>query len=191
MAATLIYLHGFNSSPHSRKACQLGDYLAAERPDIRYRVPQLPSTPAAAWARVEQSLAEAGSGPIGLVGSSLGGFFATGVALRHGVPAVVVNPAVRPQALLAGLLGAQHNPYTGEHYRLEPRHLSELQALDDAPPDASARLWLLQQSGDEVLDYRQALAHYRFARVSLELGGNHAFNGFERYCAQIVRFLEL
>ena len=119
MAPTLVYLHGFNSSPDSRKARQLGEYLARQRPDIRYVVPQLPSTPAAAWARVEQTLAEVEPGPVGLVGSSLGGFFATRAAVRHALPAVVVNPAVRPHELLAGLLGEQHNPFTGEHYRLE------------------------------------------------------------------------
>ncbi|MNR10906.1 esterase YqiA [compost metagenome] len=97
---------------------------------------------------------------------------------------------MRPHELLCDYLGHQVNPYTDERYELLPSHMDELRALA-VPVSAPERLWILQQQEDEVLDYRKALREYEFARLSLECGGNHAFVGFERYPAQIVRFLGL
>jgi predicted esterase YcpF (UPF0227 family) len=108
----------------------------------------------------------------------------------YGCRAALINPAVRPHELLCDYLGPQTNPYTDERYELLPAHMDELKALA-VPVTAPERLWILQQQEDEVLDYRKALTEYRFARLSLECGGNHAFTGFERYPAQIIRFLGL
>jgi uncharacterized protein len=191
MSPTLIYLHGFNSTPNSVKAQQMTQYLAKSLPDIQVCVPKLPNTPAATWLVLQETLAELGDGPIGLVGSSMGGFWATKVAETYGHPAVVVNPAVYPHVLLQQLLGPQRNPYTSEEYELEPHHVKELRAVGIPTLQHPERIWLLQQQGDEVLDYRHALQFYHFARTTVEQGGNHAFTGFDRYCAQIVRFLQL
>ena len=192
--STLLYLHGFNSSPQSMKAQQMQDYLQQKRPDINFICPQLASTPAAAWAQIsdicEGVAAEQGS-HFGVAGSSLGGFLATRVAEVYGVRAVVINPAVNPQILLQDYLGEQLNPYTEQRYLLTEPHMSELSALRVAEPTCMARIWLLQQQGDEVLDYREALDYYRFARVCIQKGGDHSFIGFDHYCAQIIRFLQI
>lgn len=187
---TLIYLHGFQSSGGSAKAGVLGDYLALSRPDIRYLTPTLPDTPAAAWNAVSACVVSAlASGPVGVIGSSLGGFWATVVAEQFALPAVLVNPAVHPHTLLRHFLGEQVNPYTGARFTLVPDHMQELAALDRTTLNHPERLWLLQQQGDEVLDYRVAIDYYRASRVTLETGGSHAFTGFERYCPEIVNFL--
>lgn len=191
MASTLIYLHGFNSSPQSAKATMMKTFLAEAMPDIHVCTPKLPNTPTATWEFLRELLTDLGDAKIGLIGSSMGGFWATRIAEVYGHRAVAVNPAVHPHFLLSHLLGPQHNPYTGEHYELLPEHVEELKALDVAELKHPERLWLLQQQADEVLDYRHALKFYQYARTTVEKGGNHAFIGFERYCAQIVRFLEL
>ena len=193
MSSVLLYLHGFNSSPGSAKAQQMAAWVAKHRPDIEVMIPAQPNTPGAAWAAIAQSIeaARARHGTnlrLGAVGSSLGGFMATRVSELYGCRAALINPAVRPHELLRDYLGPQCNPYTDERYELLPAHMDELKALA-VPVTAPERLWILQQQEDEVLDYRKALDEYRFARLSLECGGNHAFEGFERYPAQIVRFL--
>lgn len=195
MKPVLLYLHGFNSSPGSAKAQQMADWVARHRPDIELLIPAQPNTPAAAWAAIEQTIEEAVARHgqrlrLGAVGSSLGGFMATRVSELYGCRAALINPAVRPHELLCDYLGPQTNPYTDERYELLPLHMDELQGLA-VTVTAPGRLWILQQQEDEVLDYRKTLAEYRFARLSLECGGNHAFMGFERYPAQIVRFLGL
>lgn len=195
MTSVLLYLHGFNSSPGSAKARQMAAWVAAHRPDIEVIIPAQPNTPAAAWAAIEQAIDAArgrhGSAlRLGAVGSSLGGFMATRVSALYGCRAALINPAVRPHELLCDYLGPQCNPYTEERYELLPAHMDELRALA-VPVTAPERLWILQQQEDEVLDYRKALDEYRFARLSLECGGDHAFVAFERYPAQIIRFLGL
>ncbi len=188
----LLYIHGFNSSPLSMKATLMREYCQQHRPDIKVIVPQLPCFPQQAAQMlldiVEQHKEDY---QIGLVGSSLGGFLSTWLNSKFGFKAVVVNPAVKPYELLVDYLGEQTNPYTDETYTLETCHIDELKALDVQSIASPNAFWLLQQTEDEVLDYRQAVDKFAEAKQTVEQGGDHSFVGFERYPAKIIEFLEL
>lgn len=183
----LLYIHGFNSSPQSAKAQQLLAWAARYRPELRIRVPALPVDPEKALALLEANVQACGSAP-GLIGSSLGGFYANVLSARHGLRAVLINPAVHPHRLLSQYLGQMSNYHTGEVAELRHAHIALLEQMDVAPPHPE-RLWVLLETGDETLDYRQAAAFYAACQVDIAAGGSHTYEGFESKLPAIVEFL--
>ena len=184
----ILYLHGFRSSPASFKARAVGEAMAARGLQQRFFCPALSHQPQVAVAQAEAILAE--QGPLTLVGSSLGGYYATWLAERHGLRAVLINPAVLAHLSLADYVGTQTNLYTGEEFQFTREHVAQLQAMEvaDLRPE---RYWLLVEEGDEVLDYRQAVARYRDARQTVLAGGDHSFTRFGDFVPQILEFAGL
>ncbi len=156
----LVYLHGFISSPASKKAVMLGDYLRAQAPGIEFQVPELHHRPARAISQALGACAAKDPSDLVVVGSSLGGFYATVAAERTGCRAVVLNPAVHPQNHFERYLGPQSNLYTGERFELTREHVAELAALDLPAITRPERYWLVAETADEVLDYREAVSYY-------------------------------
>ena len=190
---TIVYLHGFRSSPASVKAAAVTGAVAALPASIRPRlhVPALDFSPAHAVAAVDAwvrgHVADPGAS-LTFVGSSLGGFYATCLAERLGARAVLVNPAIRPYDDLAAYAGPQTNLYTGVTFVVTPAHFDELRALAVPRITRPSRYFLLVQSGDEVLDWRDAVAYYGGAFQHVEGGGDHAFQGFAARIPAILRF---
>jgi predicted esterase YcpF (UPF0227 family) len=186
----IAYLHGFNSGPASVKGQALGRAIAALPATVRpeYFLPRLSHWPAEAVRAVSRWAESAGRDGLTFVGSSLGGFYATHLAEAHGAKAVVVNPALRPESTLAPYLGQQHNPSTGEQYELTPAHLDELSALQVQRITQPRRYLLLAQAGDELLDWRQAIAFYAGAWQFIQGGGDHAYENFAEQASLVLRF---
>jgi len=185
----IIYLHGFNSTPASNKAGILRRYLAERGLEHHFVCPQLDHWPDHAIATVEAVMARA-STPVTLVGSSLGGFYASTLAERHGVCAVLLNPAVHAQRDLRAALGPQRNLYSDEAYEFTEEHLAQLDrmyALRVTPE----RYLLIVETGDEILDYREAVLHYRSARQIVVEGGDHSLASYPRHLPVIVEFAGL
>ena len=182
----LLYLHGFNSSPASRKAQQLIGACARLGLSERLRVPALHHHPRQAIAQAEADIAALGR-PL-LVGSSLGGYYATFLAERHGLKALLINPAVRPHTRFDGYLGTQQNLYSGETWQLTDDHLQALAELETSPPCEGARYQVWLQTGDETLDYRQAEAFYRACALRIQAGGDHGFQGFAECLPALLAF---
>ena len=187
--AALLYIHGFLSSPLSHKAQQVQHWLAQTHPDIRFYCPQLPPYPAQTQAILQRQVEPLLSGPVYLMGSSLGGFWATWLAETYDLRALLVNPAVRPQAFMPAYLEVDLKGYHTDHsYRLNAGHIDEIIAAD-VPVNRHSNYWLLVQTGDETLDYRQAVTKYQGCRQTIEPGGDHSFQGFERYLEPGLAFL--
>jgi predicted esterase YcpF (UPF0227 family) len=190
MAALIVYLHGFRSSPRSVKAqamVRAVDALPAhERPTLV--VPDLGHAPAQAIAKVLSIVERERDGPLAFVGSSLGGYYATYLAERLAARAALVNPAVRPYDDLAPYKGEQVNMYSGERFEVTEAHFTELRALAVPRITKPGRYFLLVQSGDEVLDWHEAVAHYGGAFQLVQGGGDHAFQDFDAQIPAILRF---
>jgi predicted esterase YcpF (UPF0227 family) len=170
----------------SRKASQLTAALERIGMGSRLRVPALHHHPRQAIAQLEAAILELGR-PV-LVGSSLGGYYATHLAERHGLKALLINPAVTPHRRFDGYLGPQTNLYTGEIWDLTEDHVVALAELEVSPPQDAERYQVWLQTGDETLDYRHAADYYRGCAVRIQAGGDHGFQGFAERLPALLAF---
>ena len=186
---TLLYLHGFNSSPESKKAQQTQRWFEQNAPEIEFVCPFLPPYGDAAMNLLEKLVNDRPAGSVSVIGSSMGGFFATCLVEKYSLKAVVVNPAVSPNRGLQEWLGENANYNTGEKWLFEPQHIDEYRRLD--PPEIKNKnnYLVLLQSGDEVLDYRDAQQRYSGCKIILESGGDHSFIDYHQHLKNIHQFL--
>lgn len=189
MSTGILYLHGFCSSPESWKARLLGEALRARGQGGRFFCPALSPVPNEAVAQAE-AIIKAWDGELTLVGSSLGGFYATSLAERHDLRAALVNPAVVAPLSLNAYIGTQKNLYTGETFEFTAGHIEQLRALE-CTAITPARYLLLVETGDEVLDYRDAVRRYEGGRQEVFAGGDHSFTRFPDLLPQLFEFCRL
>jgi predicted esterase YcpF (UPF0227 family) len=187
---TLVYLHGFNSSAQSAKGQQLARAAAALAQPPCLHLPSLPHRPALAIREVRAWIDAQSRDANGLtlVGSSLGGYYATWLAESYGARAVLINPAIRPCDDLRPYLGRQRNLHTGEEYDVTPEHLAELAALRVTRITRPQRYFLLVRTGDELLDWREAVEFYGGAFQYVAGGGDHGWADFGDELASVLRF---
>jgi hypothetical protein len=187
----LLYIHGFLSSPQSFKAQQIHAWLAKKHPDIDYHCPLLTPYPDQCAAVLEQIInnARQAKDPIYLMGSSMGGFWATYLAERYHLPAVLINPAVDVRVRMPLYQGQTlSNYYTDDVYCLTKDDLNAYSRYDTPVIQRHKNYWLLVQTGDETLDYRLAINKYPHSRQTVESGGDHSFQGFERFHTESITF---
>jgi predicted esterase YcpF (UPF0227 family) len=183
---SILYIHGFNSSPASLKARVLRAAMQRLGLEAQLRVPALANDPQHAMRQLEDALVQLGR-PL-LVGSSLGGYYATYLAERHGLQALLINPAVRPQLLFETHLGPQKNHYTGESWQLTPAHVQALARLEVPAPQSPERYQVWLQTADETLDYRDAERYYQACSLRIQAGGDHGFRGFAKCLPGLLAF---
>lgn len=185
---TFVYAHGFKSASRSRKATQLRQYLETHRLPIAYRCPDLSFRPSTALAQLSACCEDVSVDDLVVFGSSLGGFYAVALAERLGCKAVLLNPSVRPFETLAHHLGEQTNLYTGEKFVFDVSHIAELKAMHVAEISRPERYLLMVETGDEVLDYRMAVARFQGARQIVVDGGDHELRSFADHLPEILSF---
>ena len=188
----LLYLHGFRSSPQSTKAQMMAARVQADHKNVRWWCPHLPPSPREAMALIQRGTADWPADQMAVVGSSLGGFYATALAQQRGCRAVVLNPAVDPARDLAAHIGEQtawHDP--AEHFFFRPEYIDELRALQTGPLTHPERTFAVIAKGDELLDWREMTARYASARIRLLEGSDHALSDFDAHIDAVQEFLAL
>ena len=188
----VLYLHGFRSSPQSTKAKQVAALMAQQFPHITWWCPQLPPSPKAAAALIAQGTAHWPAQSMAVIGSSLGGFYATWLAARTACKAVLLNPAIHPARDLAHYIGEQtawHDP--AERFYFAPEFVDELRVLEVSALPHPERVWALIAKGDEVLDWREMTARYPGSQQVVLEGGDHAISDFTQHLPRLLAFLNL
>jgi len=188
MATQLLYLHGFRSSPRSQKALQMSRFLERRAPEIEFLCPALPPSPAAAIELIERLIDGASGESICLCGSSLGGYYATYLAERHGLKAMLLNPAILPQKDLSRYLGIQTVYGSSDTIDVKAEFLEELENLFVPAITRPERYFLLAATGDELIDWHDMVAKYRGAQMHVIDGSDHGISDFEHYLEMLLVF---
>lgn len=183
----LVYLHGFLSGPGSSKARETAAFMDGLGLADHFHCPELPPVPAIVEARLREIFVALEGQPACVVGSSLGGFYATWAAETFGWRAVLLNPAVRPYEFVKDYTGPQRNYVTGEVQIVDASLAEDLRAMERRP-SRPADYWLLVQTGDETLDYRDAAQFYRGCALRIQAGGDHGFQGFAERLPALLAF---
>ncbi len=198
MKDCILYVHGFNSSPSSIKAQQTKHYLSTNFPTVKFFAPQLATSPSAAIEQLIAIIDKQDSIEISrwlIIGSSLGGYFAGYLAEKYTCSAVLVNPAIRPYELLVEYLGPQVNPYTNEVYQVSTDHIQQLKIIEPISPALNSsqknNYLVMVQTGDEVLNYQQAVDKYKNCQLIVQEGGDHSFTDFEQSLPVVCNFFHL
>jgi predicted esterase YcpF (UPF0227 family) len=184
----ILYLHGFRSSPQSNKARMIRDAMAARGRLEDFACPPLPASPRAAALLLEATARLESADALALIGSSLGGYYATWLAEQIGCRAVLLNPAIRPYDDLRSYLGVQPVFFTGQTIDVKAEHMDELRALDTTSITAPERYFLLAATGDELIDWRLMAAKYGGCRQRIIEGSDHQISDFARYVDEVLAF---
>lgn len=184
----ILYLHGFRSSPRSFKARVVQQTLAGRGRVHELICPQLPASPKAAMELALLLAERHAPHDLSIIGSSLGGYYATWLAERLGVRAVVINPAVDPTCNLEKHVGVTTAWHSDDPFEFRQEYIGELEALRVRGITRPERYFLLAATGDEVLDYRDMLAHYPGARQHVIEGSDHAISEFPQYVDEVLAF---
>ena len=188
----LLYLHGFRSSPQSAKARRVAAWVQQHRPNLHWWCPQLPPSPRETMVMLTDTLSAWPRDRMAVIGSSLGGFYATAVAERTGCPAVLLNPAVNPARDLAAYIGEQtsfHDP--ADHFFFRAEFIAELRELTLTAVTRPERYFAIIAKGDEVLDWREMAGRYPGAHIRPLEGGDHGLSDFEDHLPHLLSFLHL
>jgi len=188
----LLYLHGFRSSPQSAKARLLAQHMATQHPAVHCWCPQLPPSPREAMALLLQGSKDWPRASMAVVGSSLGGFYATNIAEQTGCKAVLLNPAVNPARDLEKYIGEQscwQDPQ--EKFFFKPEFVQELRDLSCGALTQPERYLAIIAKGDELLDWRESLVRYAGAHIRLLPGSDHGLSDFALHVPAVMAFLGL
>ena len=187
----LLYLHGFRSSPLSTKARMMAAWVQAVRPDLVWLCPQLAASPRDALAQLHAATVDWPAAQAAVIGSSLGGFYASVLAESMGCRAVLLNPAVNPARDLARHIGETTAWHSDEPFHFRAEFVEELRAMTPAALTRPERYFAVISKGDEVLDWREMSARCAGCRVKLLEGSDHAITDFAEHLPDVVRFLGL
>ena len=189
--AKIIYLHGFASSANSTKALQLKKYILENYSKTEIIIPDIKNNIVDAVQQIDKLIEE--FSPSALIGSSLGGFYATYFSEQYNLKCVGINPAVIPPAEMSEYLGENKNYSTGEKFLINQEQLDLLDRMgrEIKVIKCPRNFMILLQSHDEKLDYRVATNFYRGAVLDVTFGGNHSFENLETHFSKIKIFLDM
>ena len=186
----ILYLHGFRSSPLSMKSRLMLAAMQQAGRAHEFVCPQLPASPKLAIELALKLCEGWEASTMTVIGSSLGGFYATYLAEQRGCRAVLLNPAVKPPRDLSQYIGVTTLYHSDEVFEFKEEYVHEIPRYTVQHITRPERYFLIAATGDEVLDWREMVAHYPGARQTIIPGSDHGISEFSEYLDQVMAFCD-
>lgn len=199
----IIYIHGLDSDANATKGRLLEDYCRKNHPDIIVMRPDLNKAPGQVFEQlVKLATTLDKEDKTVLIGSSLGGYFATLVSNHTGLPALLLNPSIQPHITLQRF--ALESAIKNESLPNQIIHSTtggwdmtraDLQWFADHPLSAviyPERTAVLIKNGDELLNPLLSKNFYQRqgVKTTLQAGGDHRFSDFCEQLPMVISTLK-
>lgn len=189
----IIYLHGLDSSPDAAKATIT--HTHAKEHGITVIRPDLNCPPDEVVSKVAELIKNHPNAV--LIGSSLGGYFATLISDMTGTPAILLNPSIRPDLSFRRFLQDNFDGHTlsddgviytttgGWQIRYGDLAWFDAHRLQVKNP---SKISVLLKLGDELLDAAATHTFYqeRGAFVLAQDGGDHVMSDYDEQVAMVL-----
>ena len=199
----LIYIHGLDSDANSTKGLLLEQYCQQHHTDIIVHRPDLNQPPQVVLDKLLDLIAQLSRhSKVVLIGSSLGGYFATLISNETGCPALLINPSTQPHVTLQRFSSPSHAEKNTEAnkvvytttggWMMTQRDLKWFAEHKLLAVDNPSQVAVMLKQGDELLDANLSAAFYRQqgATVTAQAGGDHRFSDFKEHLPQVVEILK-
>ena len=186
----ILYLHGFASSSESNKAKLFRKTIVKQKLNYQCITPDLPNNISEAFKLIENLIID--NKPRFIIGSSLGGFYSTYFAEKFNLKSILLNPAVLPANGMKIYLGENENFSTGERFEFTNQDVQVLKKFESKIKQISRpeNHIVFLESGDEVLNYLDAVNYYCGSSINVFFGGNHSLEMFEDNMHQVIKILQ-
>ncbi|NPA58565.1 MAG: esterase [Aquificae bacterium] len=183
----VIYIHGFNSAGYGDKVNRLKEQFGMENV-LSVNLPYKPEKAVSQLQFLIRNIKN--EEPLLLVGTSLGGAYAMYLAYRFDLPAVVINPSVKPSQDLKDQIGKQVNYKTGEEYHFSQEDVKWLENIELPITELEKikdKLFIYLDEGDELLDSRATAEYFKGFYVKMFPGGDHRFQHMDQLLEDLKR----
>lgn len=184
----IVYIHGFKSAGGGSKYDMLKSYF--KDTEINIYAPTLPAQPSKAIGQL-RSLIKGLKGPVIVVGTSLGGFYALYCASKLETVSFVINPSLEPVITLVSKIGA-HTRYGGGDYVFKSEYIDELKTIfDDTYPVPGNNVHIYISNDDAILTYDKLNSYIPYRKTLKRFDDSgHRFSRFSEILPDIKEVVE-
>ena len=126
-----------------------------------------------------------------MMGSSLGGYYASYFATKLKAKAVLINPAIYPLEGFDIYLGKNENFSTGEEFYITDEDIKYLRTISYKKYKNQRNTLILLESNDEVLSYKNTCSYYYGSNIDITFGGDHSYTSLSKKLNKIRNFLNI
>ncbi len=169
----------------------LKKFFSDEITNAKIIAPDLSNNFSETISQIEKLIERYSKFEICLMGSSLGGYYASYFATKLKAKVVLINPAIYPLEGFDIYLGKNKNFSTGEEFYVTDEDIKYLRTISYKKYKNQRNTLILLESNDEVLSYKNTCSYYYGSNIDITFGGDHSYTSLSKKMNKIRNFLNI